>query len=107
MVEELPKWQHFKDSSDFVLIFACLIPTLTLVRSSAMTMPSVIQTQKRLGALEPASSASGIQITSHALGGIINVGTFALVAVAFSAGRTPQSAQHREVLAAATRVVSL
>tara|TARA_B100001175_G_scaffold312450_1_gene318447 strand:- start:268 stop:1530 length:1263 start_codon:yes stop_codon:yes gene_type:complete len=82
MVEELPKWQHFKDSSDFVLIFACLIPTLTLVRSSAMTMPSVIQTQKRLGALEPASSASGIQITSHALGGIINVGTFALVAVA-------------------------
>ena len=81
MIEDLPAWQHFKETSDYVLIFACLIPTLTLVRSTAMTMPSVQKTQNRIGALRSKSSASGIQITSHALGGIINVGTFALVAV--------------------------
>ncbi len=82
LIEDLPSWQHFRESSEFVLIFACLIPTLTLVRSTAMTMPSVQETQKKLSALESESSASGIQVTSHALGGIINVGTFALVAVA-------------------------
>lgn len=78
----MPTWQHLKESSEFVLIFACLIPTLALVRATAMTMRSVIDTQKRIASLAPSSSSAGIQLTSHVLGGFINVGTFALVAVA-------------------------
>ena len=90
ITEEVPSWEQLKNSSEFVLIFACLIPTLTLVRSTAMTMSSVTETQKSLASLDSASSANGIQLTSHMLGGIINVGTFALVAVAL-----PQDADTR------------
>ena len=90
ITEEVPSWGQLKNSSEFVLIFACLIPTLTLVRSTAMTMSSVTETQKSLASLDSASSANGIQLTSHMLGGIINVGTFALVAVAL-----PQDADTR------------
>ena len=97
ITEEVPSWGQLKNSSEFVLIFACLIPTLTLVRSTAMTMSSVTETQKRLATLDSASSANGIQLTSHMLGGIINVGTFALVAVAL-----PQDADTRRRYIAGT-----
>lgn len=97
ITEEVPSWEQLKNSSEFVLIFACLIPTLTLVRSTAMTMSSVTETQKSLASLDSASSANGIQLTSHMLGGIINVGTFALVAVAL-----PQDADTRRRYIAGT-----
>jgi hypothetical protein len=97
ITEEVPTWGQLKNSSEFVLIFACLIPTLTLVRSTAMTMSSVTETQKSLASLDSASSANGIQLTSHMLGGIINVGTFALVAVAL-----PQDADTRRRYIAGT-----
>lgn len=97
ITEEVPSWGQLKNSSEFVLIFACLIPTLTLVRSTAMTMSSVTETQKSLASLDSASSANGIQLTSHMLGGIINVGTFALVAVAL-----PQDADTRRRYIAGT-----
>ena len=93
ITEGLPTWQDLKDSSEFVLIFACLIPTIALVRATAMTMSCVIDTQNKLASLAPYSSSAGIQLTSHVLGGFINVGTFALVAVALPRGASLERRQ--------------
>ena len=82
LIGHLPSWKQLLDSSDFILVFACLVPTLALMRATAMTMPSVKKTQKKLATLEPESSALGIQLTSHLIGGVINIGTFSLISVA-------------------------
>ena len=50
----LPAWpsvDQLRNAGAFVLIFACLLPTLTLVRATALTMPSVMETQRQLGQL--------------------------------------------------------
>ena len=82
LIGNLPSWKQLLNSSDFILVFACLVPTLALMRATAMTMPSVQKTQKKLAALEPENSALGIQLTSHLIGGVINIGTFSLISVA-------------------------
>ena len=82
VLPEWPDWAQLKQTGSFVLIFACLMPTLTLVRATAMTMPSVARTQDRLAALPPEHSASGLQLASQMLGSIMNIGAFALVSVA-------------------------
>jgi hypothetical protein len=64
---------------EYVLIFAALLPTMALVKATAMTMPSVQTSQANLGALPPEASAGGFQLTGHFFGGIINTGTFAIL----------------------------
>ena len=64
------------DAGRFVLIFAGLVPTMILAKSTASTMPSVVKTQERLAALPPEHSSAGLQIAGHAFGGVINTGTF-------------------------------
>ena len=44
----LPSVDQLRNAGAFVLIFACLLPTLTLVRATALTMPSVMETQRQL-----------------------------------------------------------
>ena len=80
LLPNLPTLEELTDAGSFALIFACLMPTLALVRATAMTMPSVADTQSALAALPPEHSASGLQLASHTLGGVMNVGSFALVA---------------------------
>ena len=80
----------------FVLIFAGLVPTMILAKSTASTMPSVIKTQDRLAALRPEHSAAGLQIAGHAFGAIINTGTFAML----SAALPPSSSETRRRIAA-------
>ena len=80
LLPDIPSLGELREAGAFVLIFACLMPTLALVRATAMTMPSVWRTQKALGALSPEHSASGLQLASHMLGGVMNTGSFALVA---------------------------
>ena len=82
VLPEWPDWAQLKQTGSFVLIFVCLMPTLTLVRATAMTMPSVARTQYRLAALPPEHSASGLQLASQMLGSIMNIGAFALVSAA-------------------------
>ena len=82
VLPEWPDWEHIKQTGSFVLIFACLMPTMTLVRATAMTMPSVRRTQDRLAALPSEHTASGLQLTSQMLGAVMNVGAFALVSAA-------------------------
>ena len=82
LIGDWPSWQELYSSSEFVLIFACLFPTLTVMRSMALAMPPILETQKRLATLNGNNASSGIQLTSHLIGGVINIGTFSIIAAA-------------------------
>ena len=92
----LPHFDEWRSAGLFVLIFAAIIPTQAMMRAVAMTMPSVARTQKELGALPPVNTASGLQLVSHFLGGVINTGTFPLIAAS-----QPQNAKQDRRLVAA------
>ena len=77
-------WDDVLAAGRFVLIFAGLVPTMILAKSTASTMPSVQRTQAALAALPPQHSAAGLQIAGHAFGGVINTGTFAMLSAALS-----------------------
>ncbi len=74
-----PGFETLFGAVEHVLIFAALLPTMALVKATAMTMPSVQKSQANLGALPLEASASGFQVTGHFFGGIINTGTFAIL----------------------------
>ena len=89
----LPAWpsvDQLRNAGAFVLVFACLLPTLTLVRATALTMPSVMETQRQLGQLSAKTSASGLQLASHVLGGVMNIGAFALIAASLPQKAGPE-----------------
>ena len=98
VLPSLPSVDQLRKAGAFVLIFACLLPTLTLVRATALTMPSVMETQYRLSQLPAKTSASGLQLASHVLGSVMNIGAFALIAASL-----PQTAglERRRVAAEA------
>ncbi|MGC6484211.1 MAG: hypothetical protein ACON4P_00935 [Candidatus Puniceispirillales bacterium] len=81
-IREMPSLETWMGGSRFILIFAGLVPTMALVKATALTMPSVQRTQKELAALPPEASAAGLQLAGHAFGGIINTGTFAMLSAA-------------------------
>ena len=98
VLPSLPSVDQLRKAGAFVLIFACLLPTLTLVRATALTMPSVMETQYLLSQLPAKTSASGLQLASHVLGSVMNIGAFALIAASL-----PQTAglERRRVAAEA------
>lgn len=98
----IPQWpdQHIiAKAAQFVLVFGCLVPVLALVRATATTMPSVEKTQNRIGELPANATSSGLQLTSHMLGGVLNIGTFALISASL-----PETASkdRRKIAAEAT-----
>ena len=95
-VREMPAAEIWQGGSRFILIFAGLVPTMALVKATAMTMPSVQRTQQELANLPVESSAAGLQLAGHAFGGIINTGTFAIL----SAALPPNSSFERRRLSA-------
>ena len=95
-VREMPAAEIWQGGSRFILIFAGLVPTMALVKATAMTMPSVQRTQRELANLPAESSAAGLQLAGHAFGGIINTGTFAIL----SAALPPDSSFERRRLSA-------
>jgi hypothetical protein len=50
ILDDVPSFEDMIRGGERVLIFAALLPTMALVRATAMTMPSVHATQERLGA---------------------------------------------------------
>ena len=82
LLDELPDGDALLAGGRRVLIFAALLPTMALVRATAMTMPSVHATQARLGALPSRAFLGGQQLAAHVFGGIINTGAFALMSAA-------------------------
>ena len=82
LLDEMPDVGALVAGGRRVLIFAALLPTMALVRATAMTMPSVHATQLRLGALPSRAFIGGQQLAAHVFGGIINTGAFALMSAA-------------------------
>lgn len=89
-------WDDVFATGRFVLIFAGLVPTMILAKSTASTMPSVQRTQQALANLPPENAAAGLQLAGHAFGGVINTGTFAML----SAALAPSSSIERRRIAA-------
>lgn len=85
LFDRLPSLNDWFDGGAHILIFAALLPTMALVRATAMTMPSVQQTQRLLTQLPTADTAGGLQISGHVFGGIINTGAFAMLSAAVPA----------------------
>ena len=79
ILSEFPNSESLLKAGNFFIIFAAFLPSLWLLRSTAMTMPSVKKTQKLLSDLISSKVLSGIQVTSHILGGVLNIGTFPLL----------------------------
>ena len=100
LLDEMPGLSELLAGGRRVLIFAALLPTMALVRATAMTMPSVHATQQRLGALPAAASVGGQQLAAHVFGGIINTGAFALLSAAL-----PEDADAPRRRAAAEAVI--
>ena len=100
LLDELPDAAELLSGGRRVLIFAALLPTMALVRATAMTMPSVHATQERLGALPSRAFIGGQQLAAHVFGGIINTGAFALMSVAL-----PDDAEAPRRRAAAEAVI--
>ena len=79
LILDLPSEESFWKAGNFFIIFSAFLPSLWLLRSTAITMPSVAKTQNLLSNLVSTKILSGIQVTSHVLGGVINIGTFPLL----------------------------
>tara|TARA_B100000579_G_scaffold411421_1_gene402215 strand:- start:135 stop:1238 length:1104 start_codon:yes stop_codon:yes gene_type:complete len=76
----LPSFSDLFEAGRFVLIFAGLIPTMNLVKSAALNVNSIKETQKLLSLLSSKNSSSGFQITGHLSGSIMNTGVFPMLA---------------------------
>lgn len=73
----------------YILIFAGLVATMILAKTTAQTMPSVRRTQDALAQLPNEKRAVGLQLAGHAFGGVINTGAFAMLSAAL-----PRNADH-------------
>ena len=79
ILPEMPNDEALLKAGNFFIIFSAFLPSLWLLRSTAITMPSVAKTQKLLSELTSTKIISGLQVTSHILGGVLNIGTFPLL----------------------------
>ena len=80
--KQIPKVDELLLAGKYILIFAGLIPTMGLVRSTARRLTNVQKSQTLLSNLPKESFASGFQITAHFFGAVINTGVFAMLAAA-------------------------
>ena len=80
LFNSLPSLNDLFEAGRFVLIFAGLIPTMNLVKSAALNVNSIKETQKLLSLLSSKNSSSGFQITGHLSGSIMNTGVFPMLA---------------------------
>ena len=80
LFNSLPSFSDLFEAGRFVLIFAGLIPTMNLVKSAALNVNSIKETQKLLLLLSSKNSSSGFQITGHLSGSIMNTGVFPMLA---------------------------
>ena len=98
-VDLRPTFEDIIEAGKYILIFAGLIPTMGLVRSTAQKLNNVKQCQALLSKLSKDSFASGFQITAHFFGAVINTGVFAMLAAAMP---PKSSAKYRQKVAEAS-----
>ena len=82
LLDQFPSFEDFLSAGRFTLVFAALLPTMTLVRSASLKVKSVKNTQDLLRNLPTSISTSGFQIASHFFGSVINTGTFSILSAA-------------------------
>ena len=82
LLDQFPSFEDFLSAGRFTLVFAALLPTMTLVRSASLKMKRVKNSQDLLRNLPPSISTSGFQIASHFFGSVINTGTFSILSAA-------------------------
>jgi hypothetical protein len=63
----------------FALIFGAFLPTMFLARATADQNPEIERSRAAFTAIAPPRRSTGFLIGSHALGGILTAGTFAVV----------------------------
>ena len=80
LFEEIPSLIEVYEAGRFVIIFAGLIPTMNLVKSAALQLDPIKETQKLLSSLSGENSKAGFQITAHLSGSIMNTGVFPMLA---------------------------
>ena len=91
LFHSFPSLNELFEAGRFVLIFAGLIPTMNLVKSAALKLNPIKETQKSLTLLSSKNSSSGFQITGHLSGSIMNTGVFPMLAATMQyAMRTSQ-----------------
>ena len=76
----MPSLIEVYEAGRFVIIFAGLIPTMNLVKSAALQLDPIKETQKLLSTLSGQNSKAGFQITAHISGSIMNTGVFPMLA---------------------------
>ena len=82
MLDHLPSFEDYLSAGRFTLVFAALLPTMTLVRSTSLNVRSVKNSQDLLRNIPTNISTSGFQIASHFFGSVINTGTFSILSAA-------------------------
>ncbi|MDP6431744.1 MAG: hypothetical protein QGI65_05565 [SAR324 cluster bacterium] len=82
LLDQFPSFEEFLSAGRFTLVFAALLPTMTLVRSVSSKVKSVKNSQDLLRNLPASISTSGFQIASHFFGSVINTGTFSILSAA-------------------------
>ena len=82
LLDQFPSFEEFLSAGRFTLVFAALLPTMTLVRSASLKVKSVKNSQNLLRNLPTSISTSGFQIASHFFGSVINTGTFSILSAA-------------------------
>ena len=80
LFEKIPSLNEVYEAGRFVIIFAGLIPTMNLVKSAALQLDPIKETQQLLSSLSGQNSKAGFQITAHISGSIMNTGVFPMLA---------------------------
>ena len=63
LLDQFPSFEDFLSAGRFTLVFAALLPTMTLVRSVSLKIKSVTNSQDLLRDLPTSISTSGFQIS--------------------------------------------
>ncbi len=82
LLDHFPSFKECLSAGRFTLVFAALLPTMTLVRSASLKLSSIKKSQDLLRNLSTNISTSGFQIASHFFGSVINTGTFSILSAA-------------------------
>lgn len=82
LLDHHPSIDELRAAGRYVLIFTALLPTMALVRATALTMPSVRLTQQALAQLPASASASGFHLAANVFGSVINTGSLAILSAA-------------------------
>ena len=82
LLDHWPSADEWRQAGRYVLIFTALLPTMSLVRATASTMPSVHRTQQSLAQLPASASASGFHLAANIFGSVINTGSLAILSAA-------------------------